>query len=210
MVGWVVWVASIVAAVLYALGFGYFTTVAAEAVWATWFEELLLWMTTRITVASLAIIATTMYACSLARESGGGAQWTNIGKLIVFAILIAGGLWALLGQNAPTITRRLTPFFSHGALGLFQAMGFTFIALQGFDLIAPFHVPCCWHFPQLLAFICRCCSWSRRWVYRTVRPSLAAIHCSLAFWAASFERDSGEVTFLPFCANRPALPLANG
>ena len=69
--GLVVWFTSIVAADFYALGFGYFTTVAA-----------------------LAIIATSMYACSLARKSGGGAQWANIGKLIDFAILIAGGLWA--------------------------------------------------------------------------------------------------------------------
>ena len=92
--GLVVWFTSIVAADFYALGFGYFTTVAAEAVLGTWFEESLLWMTIRITVATLAIIATSMYACSLARKSGGGAQWTNIGKLIVFAILIADGLWA--------------------------------------------------------------------------------------------------------------------
>ena len=42
MVGWV---ASIVATVLYALGFDYFTTGAAEAVFATWFEEPPLWMT---------------------------------------------------------------------------------------------------------------------------------------------------------------------
>ena len=33
-------------------------------------------------------------------------------------------------------TRPLDPFFAGGALGLVQAMGYTFIALQGFDLIA--------------------------------------------------------------------------
>ena len=31
---------------------------------------------------------------------------------------------------------RLTPFFPGGSAGLLQAMGYTFIALQGFDLIA--------------------------------------------------------------------------
>ena len=31
---------------------------------------------------------------------------------------------------------RLTPFFPGGSIGLFQAMGYTFIALQGFELIA--------------------------------------------------------------------------
>ncbi len=30
----------------------------------------------------------------------------------------------------------MTPFFANGATGLFQAMGYTFIAVQGFDLIA--------------------------------------------------------------------------
>ena len=60
----------------------------------------------------------------------------NITKVLVFAIVIAGGCWALTRQSWDQTTSSLVPFFPGGATGLFQAMGFTFIALQGFDLIA--------------------------------------------------------------------------
>ncbi len=39
-------------------------------------------------------------------------------------------------QPPGVIAERFSPFFSEGGLGLIKAMGFTFIALQGFDLIA--------------------------------------------------------------------------
>jgi nucleotide-binding universal stress UspA family protein len=70
------------------------------------------------------------------RKPGGGGHWANIGKIVVFAVLIAGGLWALWGTPTGSLGDKLTPFFAAGGLGLIQAMGFTFIALQGFDLIA--------------------------------------------------------------------------
>ena len=50
--------------------------------------------------------------------------------------LIAGGLLALAGEPIGNVRAQLRPFFSAGALGVLQAMGYTFIALQGFDLIA--------------------------------------------------------------------------
>ncbi|MDP6041432.1 MAG: APC family permease, partial [Candidatus Latescibacteria bacterium] len=55
---------------------------------------------------------------------------------IVFGVLICGGVWALADRTVGDVRASLTPFFAGGALGLFQAMGYTFIALQGFDLIA--------------------------------------------------------------------------
>ncbi len=135
-VGWVVWFASIVAAVLYGLGFGYFAAVVLSHVWKAAFNSPSDWITGRAVVAGLAIGATLIYTLMLARKGGGGGSWENIGKLIVFAVLIAGGLWAVTGRSVGQLQASLTPFFSAGAIGLFQAMGFTFIALQGFDLIA--------------------------------------------------------------------------
>lgn len=135
-VGWVVWFASIVAAVLYALGFGEFAAITAKELWLRVGGTPPAWLTGRAGAAALALAAVALYTALLVRRASGGGQWVNVGKLAVFAILIVAGLWALGGRSASEIGQALQPFFSRGAAGLFQAMGFTFIALQGFDLIA--------------------------------------------------------------------------
>jgi APA family basic amino acid/polyamine antiporter len=136
-VGWVVWFASIAAGVLYSLGFAYFTAIALKSCLQLLPGPTPAWLTEEKTVALLALAAIAVYALGLARRMGGGAShWENLGKLVLFAILILGGFWVVAGRPAEALRESLTPFFSAGGLGLFQAMGFTFIALQGFDLIA--------------------------------------------------------------------------
>jgi APA family basic amino acid/polyamine antiporter len=135
VVGWVVWFASIVAGVLYALGFAAF---AAEGlgrglpllgVESSWLRE----SAVRVGIA-LAVIV--LYALSLVRRVGGGKDAATIGKVVVFVVLIGGGIFAWLRGDAAELVGRLTPFAPTGSLGIVQAMGYTFIALQGFDLIA--------------------------------------------------------------------------
>ncbi len=135
-VGWVVWFASIVAGVLYAVGFGAFATIALEPLFNAAFGSIPAWYYGRapkILLGGLGIVA---YGYGLSRKSGGGGQWANVGKVIAFAVLIGGGLWMMSRDSVPNLKAHLTPFFSGGVAGLVQAMGFTFIALQGFDLIA--------------------------------------------------------------------------
>ncbi len=136
MVGWVVWLASIVAAVLYALGFASYATFAVVNLWPGADGSAPLWIQGRGTVLALALFATAGYALLLSRKTGGGAMWATVGKVVVFLVLIVAGLWAVTKEPAPSLVERLTPFFPGGSIGLFQAMGYTFIALQGFDLIA--------------------------------------------------------------------------
>lgn len=137
LVGWVVWLASTVAAVLYALGFAAFAAMALDRL-----VPLILgvgappWIRTHQTEVFLAVGATCVYAVSMVRGSGRGRQWESVGKLAVFAIIILGGLWAVTEQPWSETADRFVPFFSGGIGGLAQAMGYTFIALQGFDLIA--------------------------------------------------------------------------
>ena len=50
--------------------------------------------------------------------------------------VILGGFWVMQGRTSSVVGQSLRPFIAEGATGLFPAMGFTFIALQGFDLIA--------------------------------------------------------------------------
>jgi amino acid transporter len=135
-VGWVVWFASIVAATLYAFGFGAFALIVIVDVTHALGGQLPDWFAGRLAIVVLAVGAVGVYALGLLRTAGGGAPWVNIGKVAVFGILIAAGLWKLAGTPPATIGERLSPFFSGGAAGLIQAMGFTFIAMQGFDLIA--------------------------------------------------------------------------
>ncbi len=135
-VGWVVWFASIVAAVLYGYGFGAFAVIAIEEVYRATSGQPPAWLVGHGAVIALSVAATLLYSLSLTLRAGGGGPWLNVGKVFVFTVLIAAGLWGLVGSPQGSIKEHLTPFFSGGALGLIQAMGYTFIALQGFDLIA--------------------------------------------------------------------------
>ncbi len=134
--GWVGWFASIVAGVLYAMGFASYAAIALQECARLLFGVAPEWLLGHAMVATLAIGATAYYTFGLIRTSGGGDNWINFAKMAVFAVLIGGGLWALTGKSLTTIHTSLTPFLTHGTTGFFKAMGYTFIALQGFDLIA--------------------------------------------------------------------------
>jgi len=135
-VGWVVWFASIVAAVLYALGFGSFFCAAAAALYARFWGQPPLWLTASGTQNVLAIVACGLYVLSLIGSNRGGGQWANIGKVVVFIILIIGGFIAMRSAGFSITAKKFIPFLPMGLHGLISAMGYTFIALQGFDLIA--------------------------------------------------------------------------
>lgn len=135
-VGWVLWFAYIVAGVLYALGFAEYAVLAASELLEATSGGAPDWLTGRGAPSVLAVGAISVYGLLLIRKESGGGQLETIGKLVVFAVLLLAGGWAL--GTAPSGTTRdgLTPFLEHGSSGLLTAMGFTFIALQGFDLIA--------------------------------------------------------------------------
>ena len=134
--GWVAWFASIVAGVLYAIGFAAYAAIVLRKIWQGVFGVAPDWLVGNDMVAALSIGATLFYTVGLIQKTAGGGKWTNLGKVVVFAVLICGGGWALTDRSLDDMRGNLTPFFSGGSLGLFQAMGYTFIALQGFDLIA--------------------------------------------------------------------------
>lgn len=135
-VGWVVWFASIVAAVLYALGFASFFCAAATTLYLNFRGQPPSWWAAPSTQNVLAIAACCFYVLSLIRSNRGSGQWANIGKVVVFTILIVGGFIAMSSVSLTNTARKFTPFFPMRLHGLIAAMGYTFIALQGFDLIA--------------------------------------------------------------------------
>ena len=135
-VGWVLWFAYIVAGVLYALGFAEYGALVLIEVWRTAFGPAPAWLSSHTTVLVLALLATAAYSGSLIRKASGGGPWATVGKVIVFVGLIAVGLWVLATRPSGTVGAAMSPLFPGGSLGLLQAMGFTFIALQGFEVIA--------------------------------------------------------------------------
>jgi basic amino acid/polyamine antiporter, APA family len=132
--GWVLTFAHVVAAVLYALGFAAYTVAALDALLPGALGVAGGWGRTLGLV--LALGATAAYGGRLAQGAASGGQLENVGKLAVFAILIAGGLAALVERGPAEALAPLSPFFERGFTGVVAAMGFTFITLQGFGIIA--------------------------------------------------------------------------
>ena len=136
-VGWVVWFASAVAAVLYAMGFAVFFVPFLEQVLRLAGTDPPAWLGDRLALVGYALCAVAYYAWRLTRLAVGGRQWETMGKVVVLVVLILAGFFALAAE-APApgdLAARFRPFFADGFPGLLQAMGYTFIALQGFDLI---------------------------------------------------------------------------
>ncbi len=135
-IGWVVWFASIAAAALYAIGFAYFALIMVVDLWPAAVGSVPGWLRAPAIHVALAVATTLLLSLRLILKPTGGGQWVNIGKVLAFGVLILGGCVAVGEKTASEMADSLRPFFSGGARGLWIAMGYTFIALQGFDLIA--------------------------------------------------------------------------
>ena len=135
-VGWILWLAYIVAAVLYALGFAEYGAAILTDLWTAASGQAPDWIGGRGLIHVLAVGAVAVYSLALVRDTAGGSLWASWAKVVVFVVLIAAGIAVLPTAPSGTVTRGLTPFFAGGLPGLVSAMGFTFIALQGFEVIA--------------------------------------------------------------------------
>jgi basic amino acid/polyamine antiporter, APA family len=133
--GWVMIFAHVVAAVLYALGFAAYAVAAVEGLFPGGTQGPDDGVHRSLMVIP-ALAATAVYGLLLARGATAGGQVENIGKLVVFGVLIAGGLAVIGGRGPADALAPLSPFFERGVGGVVAAMGFTFITFQGFELIA--------------------------------------------------------------------------
>jgi len=136
--GWMLWFAYTVACSLYALGFaGYFWEVFHKYLPAPT-ESLFGAAGDYLPVA----VVTVLIGAVFLRLNIRGAQVTGLaenaltlGKLAVLGIFVAYGLKKIAGAPAEAAAS-FTPFFPLGAGGVVVAMGLTFIAFEGYDLIA--------------------------------------------------------------------------
>jgi amino acid transporter len=137
--GWMLWFAYTVACSLYALGFaGYFwefflkyTPGIPEAVFQVVGEH------------GAGLVVTFVIGILFIRLNARGAEVTGmaenvltVAKLIILAVFIAYGLKALGAAPAGQAAEAFNPFFPRGMGGVIVAMGLTFIAFEGYDLIA--------------------------------------------------------------------------
>jgi basic amino acid/polyamine antiporter, APA family len=134
-VGWIMTFAHVVAAVLYALGFAAYALVAVEALLPLLGSGMGTGVA-RVSGLVLALAATALYGLKLAQGKPGGGQVENVGKLVVFGVLIAAGLAVTVQRGPAEAFAPLSPFFESGFAGVVAAMGFTFITMQGFELVA--------------------------------------------------------------------------
>jgi amino acid transporter/nucleotide-binding universal stress UspA family protein len=130
--GWMSWFAHAVACSLYALGFGaYFEHVFTEfgitlPHWGFFSPQKILAGGTAILFAYVNFRG--------ASETGKIGNLVTITKIIILLIFIGFGLELIL-RNGDWLST-FSPFLPNGTTGVFKAMGLTFIAFQGFEVIA--------------------------------------------------------------------------
>lgn len=130
--GWMSWFAHAVACSLYALGFGaYFDHVLHE--FGTTLPHWGFLSPQKILAAGIAILFGYINFRG-ASETGKVGNMVTIAKIVILAIFIAFGLEIIFRKG--NLTESLTPFFANGWGGVIKAMGLTFIAFQGFEVIS--------------------------------------------------------------------------
>jgi amino acid transporter/nucleotide-binding universal stress UspA family protein len=136
--GWMLWFCYIIACSLYALGFGsyfwefvsaYFPSLSAFTFELLGENSSFLLITALI---SALFILINMRGTAL---TGSVENILTLAKIAILGVFVVFGLAVIFG-NPSQATSSFTPFFPKGLGGVFLAMGLTFIAFEGYDLIA--------------------------------------------------------------------------
>jgi amino acid transporter len=130
--GWMSWFAHAVACSLYALGFGAYFHLVLQAAHVP--VTAFLGLGVEKWLAALACIAFAAINVRGAAETGKAGNVVTLAKLAVIGVFIAVGLWVMAGR--PDWSVSFTPLLAHGWSGVFAAMGLTFVAFEGYEIIA--------------------------------------------------------------------------
>ncbi len=131
--GWMDWFAHAVACSLYAVGFGAYLTEVLELAGVHVPETALMSFDKWTAVVACALFGFINFRG--ASETGKAGNIVTTGKIIVLAVFIAAGLWTMW-DNTPNWQAAFQPFMTKGWSGIFAAMGLTFIAFEGYEIIA--------------------------------------------------------------------------
>lgn len=141
--GWISWFAHAVACSLYAVAFGAFGIDLLDMAGVD-FSRLLprvFGSEPHVFGAKLvAVIITVLFVYINfrgAKETGQAETLVTILKIVVIALFIGFGIYAIFfGQQPEPWQRHFQGFFQKGPLGIIMAMGLTFIAFEGYEIIA--------------------------------------------------------------------------
>jgi len=129
--GWMSWMAHCVACSLYAVGFGaYFGEVLHEVGAHLIVSPEIL----KKILAVLIIILFTYINYKGAKETGKAGNIATMLKIMILLIFIGLGIKLIFGD--PERMTHFTPFMAKGFLGVLTAMGLTYIAFEGYEIIA--------------------------------------------------------------------------
>jgi len=132
LAGWMNWFASSVACSLYALGFGAYFGHVLEGFGIH--IPLIPHFSVEKTLAVVACLALAYINYKGASEAGLAGTVITLSKVVVILLFIGFGLWAMRGM--PDWKGNFDPFLPMGFGSVFSAMGLTFIAFQGYEVIA--------------------------------------------------------------------------
>lgn len=133
MSGWMSWFAYVVACSLYALGFGAY---GKEMLPLLGLEHLSLPLLPVEQWLALGVVALFSYInyCG-ASEAGSAGNFVTLGKIVLLAVFVGFGIWITL--HRPGWEATFTGDFVPNGFGhVFIAMGLTFIAFEGYEIIA--------------------------------------------------------------------------
>ena len=136
--GWMLWFAYIVACGLYALGFAGYLWEVLERYAPALADGLLGVVGTQVTMLVFMTLILGFFVWLNVRGTGvtGTAESVlTLAKIAVLLIFVAFGIKAILGAPGEAAAN-FNPFFPKGFGGVMIAMGLTFIAFEGYDLIA--------------------------------------------------------------------------
>ncbi|MFQ6133957.1 MAG: amino acid permease [Armatimonadota bacterium] len=136
--GWMLWFAYTVACVLYARGFGSYLVeliqTSAPGVYGALVDPIGRYAAERVLAL---LVASGFIALNVAGAAVTGRTEDAITliKIVLLLIFAAFGLRAI-GGGGGQAAANFTPFMPNGPFGIILAMGLTFIAFEGYDLIA--------------------------------------------------------------------------
>ncbi len=141
--GWVSWFAHAVACSLYAVAFGAFTVdlLQVAGIDVAGLVSRLDVHNPHKTAAKLIAVFVTLLFVYInyrgAKETGQAESVVTILKIVIIGLFIAFGVYAIFAGTAQEPWQsHFSGFFQKGPLGIIMAMGLTFIAFEGYEIIA--------------------------------------------------------------------------
>ncbi len=132
LAGWMDWFAHAVACSLYALGFGAYSREVLKLLGVPEIPLPLAPLEIWLAVGACAFFSYINYRG--ASETGKAGNVVTIGKVVIIGAFVVAGLWTMGLRGGWEAS--FTPFMPQGWTGVFAAMGLTFIAFEGYEIIA--------------------------------------------------------------------------